>query len=139
MLLKIFSKRLADSMELNGKKQIDVARELGIPKSTLSRYLKGSYEPKTERVYQLSEYFGVTPEWLMGYTNDPHGHVMVNNTDMGKQVYSSDDDTFLITEKEIMLVQAYRQHEQLQRVIDKILDLSGETRKGFKVARVEKK
>ena len=36
MLLKIFSKRLADSMELNGKKQIDVARELGIPKSTLS-------------------------------------------------------------------------------------------------------
>lgn len=126
-------------MELNGKKQIDVARELGIPKSTLSRYLKGSYEPKTERVYQLSEYFGVTPEWLMGYTNDPHGHVMVNNTDMGKQVYSSDDDTFLITEKEIMLVQAYRQHEQLQRVIDKILDLSGETRKGFKVARVEKK
>ena len=53
MLLKIFSKRLADSMELNGKKQIDVARELGIPKSTLSRYLKGSYEPKTERVYQL--------------------------------------------------------------------------------------
>ena len=53
-------------MELNGKKQIDVARELGIPKSTLSRYLKGSYEPKTERVYQLLEYFGVTPEWLMG-------------------------------------------------------------------------
>ena len=44
-------------MELNGKKQIDVARELGIPKSTLSRYLKGSYEPKTERVYQLLEYF----------------------------------------------------------------------------------
>ena len=117
----------------------DVARELGIPKSTLSRYLKGSYEPKTERVYQLSEYFGVTPEWLMGYTNDPQGHVMVNNTDMGKQVYSINDDTFLITEKEIMLVQAYRQHEQLQRVIDKILDLSGETRKGFKVARVEKK
>ena len=139
MLLKIFSKRLADSMELNGKKQIDVARELGIPKSTLSRYLKGSYEPKTERVYQLSDYFGVTPELLMGYTNDPQGHVMVNNTDMGKQVYSSDNDTFLITEKEIMLVQAYRQHEQLQRVIDKILDLSGETRKGFKVARVEKK
>lgn len=99
MLLKIFSKRLADSMELNGKKQIDVARELGIPKSTLSRYLKGSYEPKTERVYQLSEYFGVTPEWLMGYTNDPQGHVMVNNTDMGKQVYSINDDTFLITEK----------------------------------------
>lgn len=126
-------------MELNGKKQIDVARELGIPKSTLSRYLKGSYEPKTERVYQLSEYFGVTPEWLMGYTNDPQGHVMENNTDMGKQVYSSDDDTFLIAEKEIMLVQAYRQHEQLQRVIDKILDLSGETRRGFKVARVEKK
>ena len=108
-------------------------------KSTLSRYLKGSYEPKTERVYQLLEYFGVTPEWLMGYTNDPQGHVMVNNTDMGKQVYSSDDDTLLITEKEIMLVQAYRQHEQLQRVIDKILDLSGETRRGFKVARVEKK
>ena len=126
-------------MELNGKKQIDVARELGIPKSTLSRYLKGSYEPKTERVYQLLEYFGVTPEWLRGYTNDPQGHVMVNNTDMGKQVYSSDDDTLLITEKEIMLVQAYRQHEQLQRVIDKILDLSGETRRGFKVARVEKK
>jgi len=137
--MAVFKERFAEAMKMKNIRQTQVSTDTGIPKSTLSRYLKGSYEPKTERVYQLSEYFGVTPEWLMGYTNDPQGHVMVNNTDMGKQVYSSDDDTFLITEKEIMLVQAYRQHEQLQRVIDKILDLSGETRKGFKVARVEKK
>lgn len=137
--MAVFKERFAEAMKMKNIRQTQVSTDTGIPKSTLSRYLKGSYEPKTERVYQLSEYFGVTPEWLMGYTNDPQGHVMVNNTDMGKQVYSSDNDTFLITEKEIMLVQAYRQHEQLQRVIDKILDLSGETRKGFKVARVEKK
>ena len=137
--MAVFKERFAEAMKMKNIRQTQVSTDTVIPKSTLSRYLKGSYEPKTERVYQLSEYFGVTPEWLMGYTNDPQGHVMVNNTDMGKQVYSSDNDTFLITEKEIMLVQAYRQHEQLQRVIDKILDLSGETRKGFKVARVEKK
>lgn len=137
--MAVFKERFAEAMKMKNIRQTQVSTDTGIPKSTLSRYLKGSYEPKTERVYQLSEYFGVTPEWLMGYTNDPQSHVMVNNTDMGKQVYSSNDDTFLITEKEIMLVQAYRQHEQLQRVIDKILDLSGETRKGFKVARVEKK
>ena len=137
--MAVFKERFAEAMKMKNIRQTQVSTDTGIPKSTLSRYLKGSYEPKTERVYQLSEYFGVTPEWLMGYTNDPQGHVMVNNTDMGKQVYSINDDTFLITEKEIMLVQAYRQHEQLQRVIDKILDLSGETRKGFKVARVEKK
>ena len=58
-------------MELNGKKQIDVARELGIPKSTLSRYLKGSYEPKTDNLHTLAAYFGVTEAWLTGHNNDP--------------------------------------------------------------------
>ena len=55
MLLKIFSKRLADSMELNGKKQIDVVRDLGISRSAMSQYLSGKFEPKKDRIYQLSE------------------------------------------------------------------------------------
>lgn len=54
---------------------------------------------KQRESISFQEYFGVTPEWLMGYTNDPQGHVMVNNTDMGKQVYSSDDDTFSLLKK----------------------------------------
>ena len=225
MLLKIFSKRLADSMELNGKKQIDVVRDLGIPRSAMSQYLSGKFEPKKERIYQLSEYFGVTPEWLMGYTNDPQGHVMINasmfgsqeepeeydphieylsaeQAGMGKRIasirrqrklsvaevanrggiseykirqiergkdytnsdiqkiangmgvdiemiwrwdqkqlvrYTSDNDSFIITEKEKKLILAYREREQLQSVIDKILDLSGETGKGIIAAMIEKK
>ena len=53
--------------------------------------------------------------------------------------YTSDNDSFIITEKEKKLILAYREREQLQSVIDKILDLSGETGKGIIAAMIAKK
>lgn len=73
MFCKIFSKRLSEVMKLNNKKQIDIVNDLNIPRSAISQYLSGLYEPKIERVKQLADYFGVTEEWLMGYTKHTQG------------------------------------------------------------------
>ncbi len=88
MFCKIFSKRLSEVMKLNNKKQIDIVNDLNIPRSAISQYLSGLYEPKIERVKQLADYFGVTEEWLMGYTNDPQGRVLLNNHDSEKALSS---------------------------------------------------
>lgn len=66
-----FKNRMAEVMKMKNIRQTEVSAATGIPKSTLSRYMKGSYEPKQENLYALAEFFGVTPSWLLGYTDDP--------------------------------------------------------------------
>ena len=63
--------RLAEIMALSGKRQTDIAHDLGIPKSAISQYLSGkSTQMTSERVYQLSKYFGVSPAWLLGMSDE---------------------------------------------------------------------
>ena len=38
-----------------------------IPKSSLSQYLSGDYEPKQDRVYDIAKVLNVSEAWLMGY------------------------------------------------------------------------
>ena len=38
-----------------------------IPKSSLSLYLSGAYEPKQDRLYDMAQVLDVDPVWLMGF------------------------------------------------------------------------
>ena len=44
------AERLREAMSEAGKKQIDLANETGLPKSAISRYLSGEYEPKQKAI-----------------------------------------------------------------------------------------
>ena len=59
--------RIAAALARKGMKQADVARLTGIPKSALSQYISGAFEPKQDRIELLARTFGVSEVWLMGY------------------------------------------------------------------------
>lgn len=62
-----FAGRLRQAMTLRGIKQVELCEKAGIPKSALSQYLRGSFEPKQDRLWTLAKALGVSEAWLMGY------------------------------------------------------------------------
>lgn len=69
MNTKIFSicSRLQEALELRDMKQNDLVEKTHIPKGSISQYVTGYVEPKSERIYMLAEALSVNPIWLMGY------------------------------------------------------------------------
>lgn len=59
--------RLREAMNATGKKQVDLVRETGIDKGSISNYLSGRYEPKQEAIYKLALALNVSEMWLWGY------------------------------------------------------------------------
>ena len=68
-IVDTFENRLQYAMDLRGKRQIDICKHFGWPRSTMSQYCDPlvQYKPKANRMYQLAEYLSVSPTWLMGY------------------------------------------------------------------------
>ena len=60
------STRLREAMYQAEKTQADLARETGISKATLSRYLSGQFEPKQNAVNKMAIALNVSEMWLWG-------------------------------------------------------------------------
>jgi transcriptional regulator with XRE-family HTH domain len=60
-------KRIAEALAINGMKQADLCKLAKVPKSSLSLYLSGAYEPKQDRIYDMAKALNVSEAWLMGY------------------------------------------------------------------------
>lgn len=54
-----FSNKLRELLNLKNKKQIDLHRDLGIPKSTITGYVKGTSLPNPETSQKIADYFNV--------------------------------------------------------------------------------
>lgn len=61
-----FSVRLQKAMNMRNMKAIELSEKTGIPKSSLSEYLKGKYEAKQKGIYKLAKVLDVNEGWLMG-------------------------------------------------------------------------
>lgn len=59
--------RLQEAMDRRGLRAVDLVEKTGIPKGTLSYYLSGKTEPKSDRVYILAQALDVNEAWLLGY------------------------------------------------------------------------
>lgn len=73
-----FAKRLSLIMNIRGKKQSDISRELNIPRSGICQYLKGKGNPTTDRIIRLASYFKVNPDWLLGKVDDDFMEAVVH-------------------------------------------------------------
>jgi transcriptional regulator with XRE-family HTH domain len=62
-----FKTRLKEAMTAKGLRSADIVEMTGIPKVTISYYLSGKTEPKSDRVYTLAKLLGVSEAWLLGY------------------------------------------------------------------------
>lgn len=60
-------KRIEKAMIIRKIKQAELCKLADIPKSSLSLYLRGAYEPKQDRVYGMAKALNVSEVWLMGY------------------------------------------------------------------------
>lgn len=63
-----FADRFKEAMKTRGKKQVDIVTATNIPKSVISEYANGKFEPKQDNLYLIAKYLDVKEAWLMGYS-----------------------------------------------------------------------
>lgn len=71
--MKIFADRLSDLLSAAKEKGDDLrslSERIGISKSTLSDYANTKREPRITELSRISDFFGVSSDWLLGLTND---------------------------------------------------------------------
>lgn len=61
------SERIKEAMKIRKKKQVDLVRDTGIDKGSISHYVSGTYEPKNEAIHKLAKALDVSEMWLWGY------------------------------------------------------------------------
>lgn len=61
------SARLAKALAIRGMKQSELCERTKIPKSAISQYVSGVFEPKQDRLHIIAQALDVDPVWLMGY------------------------------------------------------------------------
>lgn len=59
--------RLRQAMTLRRIKASELSERTGIPKGSISYYLAGRTEPKSDRVYLISKALDISEAWLLGY------------------------------------------------------------------------
>ena len=61
-----FKNRFNTIIRLRNIKPIELSEKTGIPKSAISQYMSGLYEPKQKNIYKLCKILDVSEPWLMG-------------------------------------------------------------------------
>lgn len=90
--------RIKKALSIRNMSQAELCQKTKIPKSALSEYLKGLYEPKQDRLLIMSEALNVDPVWLMGF-----------DIPMEKEYKKSSSDEEDLTEGEKQVLELFRQ------------------------------
>ena len=61
------AERISLALSIRKMKQIELCEKTNIPKSAMSQYIKGSFEPKQDRIFLIAQALNVSETWLMGY------------------------------------------------------------------------
>ena len=112
------AKRIETALSIRRMKQCELCEIAGIPKSSLSLYLKGAYEPKQDRIYLISKALNVSEAWLMGYD------VPMERIDVKKM------STIEVTEDEQKLLDLFRLvPENQQQMVLQMIEIALNTNK----------
>ena len=99
-------KRIAEALRIKGMKQYELCKFANVPKSSLSLYLSGAYEPKQDRLQDIAIALGVDIAWLMGY-----------DTSMAPMKERNTPDELALTEGEKMLLDLFRRVPEDQQTL----------------------
>lgn len=100
--------RLKDLREDKDLKQEDIAKMLNISRQYYSRYELGQVELPIRHYIKLAKFYDVSIDYLCGAINTP-------------RVF--DTTKRELTAKQLALLQKYEKNKELQKAIDKLLDL----------------
>ena len=96
--------RISKALTIRGMRQAELCKLANVPKSSLSLYLSGAYEPKQDRIYAMAKALNVDEAWLMGY-----------DVPMNKEKIPPEEPR--LSEGETMLLDLFRrvpeEHQQL--------------------------
>lgn len=87
--MKIFSARLKTASK--GRKQGDIAKEIGVVQSNLSMYFSGDHLPSLEVFRALCVSVGVKSDWLLGLDDGAQRGVSVTAT--GRSAVAANNST----------------------------------------------
>lgn len=62
-----FAERIKRALLIKGMKQSELCQNTKIPKSAISQYISGAFEPKQDRIYLIAKALNVSEAWLMGF------------------------------------------------------------------------
>ena len=96
--------RISKALKLRNMKQSYLCKLTGIPKSALSQYISGAFEPKQDRIYLISKTLNVSEAWLMGY-----------DVPMERDPPPTPSDEIELSEGERMLLELFRQVPEHQQ------------------------
>lgn len=65
-----FKERLKYIISLRNVRQLDIARECLVSKSTVTRWVKGLNVPNSKQLLRISKYLNVSLDYLLGNTNE---------------------------------------------------------------------
>lgn len=91
------SVRIKKALEIKGMKQSELCKLANIPKSSLSQYLSGDFEPKQDRIYLIAKALNVSEAWLMGF-----------DVPMERQVKKESPSEPSLTEGEQLMLDLFR-------------------------------
>ena len=67
--MSLFINRFRELTEKSGKMQKEICMDMGISKQKFTKWKTGYTEPHLDDVILIADYFGVTTDYLLGYTN----------------------------------------------------------------------
>ena len=102
------SARIKKALKIKGMRQAELCKLANIPKSSLSQYLSGDFEPKQDRIYLIAKALNVSEAWLMGFD------VPMERQDKLK---NSSSDKMELTEGEKMLLELFRRVPEEQQTL----------------------
>jgi transcriptional regulator with XRE-family HTH domain len=110
------SSRIYYALTLRKMKQSELCARTGIPKSAMSQYISGAFEPKQDRIFLIAEALNVSEAWLMGY-----------DVPMERQQIATDKN---LTDGEKLLLDLFRQvPEEMQDVVLDMVQVALKNRK----------
>src|SRR5437879_6088678 len=67
--------RLREVREQQGITQVELARLCGLGVNMINRYENGRIDPSASHLILISEKLGVSADYLLGLSSDPHGQL----------------------------------------------------------------
>jgi transcriptional regulator with XRE-family HTH domain len=81
-----FAERLREAMKSREIPAAELARQTDISTAAISRYLRGDYEPKQDKLIAIAKALRVNAGWLMGYD------IPYERAKSPKAIFAVDDD-----------------------------------------------
>ena len=76
--MDVFAQRLKEARDRRKLSQVDLARQSGLPSTTISHFESGSRKPSFDNLRKLNEALGVSADYLLGATEHSAPSALAN-------------------------------------------------------------